>query len=510
MKHEMKSDPESAHQAPSAQGDGPTQRPVAIQMQQGGYPQLLVPTQIQSVVPIMLPIIYPNHSSVSNSLPISTSNSNIGQNALNYSHQIPSTSSGAGAERAEECKITPAAAAKLNDHLPSKRTIKTSKKSTINKDALPHAQKPDLLGPGTTPGSPQLGNPKRVRRILRARKHPALPTAASRSPGGSQQQINSQTKRSLETQKNDEDDAERIPNGETIHIKAGNISASSDKAAMGSTITSAAEEVLNRSTQLAYSWESLGLGKELGSPALNEYVRLCRSREGLSNENLPSVTAQQVLQIIQSFQLKTLLPPPGSDLHRIVKKNPFENRKELYGSEGESECDNESEIEAGSIRDSQPLPYLQGDFEAENHYGDGAPESSQLAATTTTNDRPKADKHKTSQRKPNLSPRPKKQRRDQVPHCNIPLKKMARLYELMCAQDADDGSTSRREAQYLTAEACVDKLRSFENMACELKLEETKVLQRGRKFGLTTGLLPDYSPYNQGSKAPNPNHIHKD
>jgi len=56
----------------------------------------------------------------------------------------------------------------------------------------------------------------------------------------------------------------------------------------------------------------------------------------------------------------------------------------------------------------------------------------------------------------------------------IPFQSLAKTYETMCTQDADDGSSNRRDSQYLTASACVEKLRGFENRISELKLQHKK------------------------------------
>lgn len=63
-------------------------------------------------------------------------------------------------------------------------------------------------------------------------------------------------------------------------------------------------------------------------------------------------------------------------------------------------------------------------------------------------------------------------------------KTFARLYETMCEQDVDDGSSNRREVQYLSASACLERLMLLENTACALRKREEQVLERAHELGL--------------------------
>lgn len=76
-----------------------------------------------------------------------------------------------------------------------------------------------------------------------------------------------------------------------------------------------AEAFLSTSSNLAYSWDALGLGHKLGSPALNRYM--ARFNEKSPQQQL---TAQQTLQIVNSLQLRTIMPPEFSALHRIIQR----------------------------------------------------------------------------------------------------------------------------------------------------------------------------------------------
>jgi hypothetical protein len=74
---------------------------------------------------------------------------------------------------------------------------------------------------------------------------------------------------------------------------------------------------------LVYSWDSLLLGKELGSVALNQHLT---QRHG----TLSQLTSLETLQIVQSTRLETIVPPEGSKLSKVPETTRQEN-KELYG-----------------------------------------------------------------------------------------------------------------------------------------------------------------------------------
>jgi hypothetical protein len=74
-----------------------------------------------------------------------------------------------------------------------------------------------------------------------------------------------------------------------------------------------AEAFLSTSSNLAYNWDALELGHTLGSAALNRFM-------ARFNEKSPQLTAQQTLQIVNSLQLRTIMPPEFSALHRIIQR----------------------------------------------------------------------------------------------------------------------------------------------------------------------------------------------
>lgn len=63
------------------------------------------------------------------------------------------------------------------------------------------------------------------------------------------------------------------------------------------------------------------------------------------------------------------------------------------------------------------------------------------------------------------------------------IRSMGRLYQEMCRQDADDGSTFRRHSNHWTASVLKDKLRAMENQIVQGNSREKEVLKRARKQG---------------------------
>jgi hypothetical protein len=63
------------------------------------------------------------------------------------------------------------------------------------------------------------------------------------------------------------------------------------------------------------------------------------------------------------------------------------------------------------------------------------------------------------------------------------IRSMGHLYQEMCRQDADDGSTFRRRSDHWTATVLKDKLRSMENQIVLGNSREKEVLKRARKKG---------------------------
>ena len=66
----------------------------------------------------------------------------------------------------------------------------------------------------------------------------------------------------------------------------------------------------------------------------------------------------------------------------------------------------------------------------------------------------------------------------------LPLYALSKLYETMCSQDIDDGTTTKQEIKYFTPQDCLEKLRNIENETSFLKIREQHVLSRGKKLGL--------------------------
>jgi hypothetical protein len=76
----------------------------------------------------------------------------------------------------------------------------------------------------------------------------------------------------------------------------------------------ARETFLSASANLLYSWESLMLGRELGSAALNEVLETLHPLH-----ESPRLTSLQTLQIVHSLQPTTIVPPDPSPLHKVIQ-----------------------------------------------------------------------------------------------------------------------------------------------------------------------------------------------
>ena len=129
------------------------------------------------------------------------------------------------------------------------------------------------------------------------------------------------------------------------------------------------------------------------------------ANEGIT---VPKLNARQVLQIISSMRVKTVLPPPQSKLHKVVHKARL----------------------------------IQEDYTALDH-------DISLKSTSPM----------------------------------VPYEKLEKVYETMCLQDIDDGSANRREVQYMNIDSLMEKFRSFENHACDLKMREEEVMAMAKQLG---------------------------
>jgi hypothetical protein len=67
-------------------------------------------------------------------------------------------------------------------------------------------------------------------------------------------------------------------------------------------------------SHLTYNWESLGLGRTIGTAALNK--RLCDGmRDEGGTDRVPQLSAIECLHAVQQLKLRTVLPPADSELH---------------------------------------------------------------------------------------------------------------------------------------------------------------------------------------------------
>jgi len=87
-----------------------------------------------------------------------------------------------------------------------------------------------------------------------------------------------------------------------------------------------AEQLKHQSEYIQCDWSSLKLGQELGSAAWNSSLRE-RLYQNPALKSVPQFTAMDCLQRIQALELQTIIPPPDSELHQVVKSARFMETK---------------------------------------------------------------------------------------------------------------------------------------------------------------------------------------
>ena len=199
--------------------------------------------------------------------------------------------------------------------------------------------------------------------------------------------------------------------------------------------------MLNHAPYLAYPWDDLYLGTHLGSAALNEYLRQQLRentvRSGYSRGgSVPQFTAQQCLSMVQSLRVSTVVPPPKSELHSVVQPN--QQHSNTNKGDGED-------------------------------YMEVAVDMEEVEEQTEDDDMASEEKKSTTQ----FFFGPK-----------IPLASMSQLYKTMCEQDVTDGREARRQAQFMTADACVLRLKGMKEKIEQLKAREESILRTSKSLGL--------------------------
>jgi hypothetical protein len=242
------------------------------------------------------------------------------------------------------------------------------------------------------------------------------------------------------------------------------------------------QDLVQASEYICHSWDSLRLGTVLGSAAYNEFLRrqLFVSVPDLysSDQEVPQLTAEQLLQVVQSLRPATVLPPPESRLywHHHQQKQGGEEEEQRstpvlfddtivaarrHGQAGhvgnDEEDDNDWEVQA-----------INDDFATAYHTAAPRSKGGATGAHEPTHDRTHQD--------------------DDVPEMESLVTDLTQLYEALCWQDADDWSSYRRHANLnLSASACINELQSLERDAQALKQKEAQVLETGRELGLYVG-----------------------
>jgi hypothetical protein len=194
-------------------------------------------------------------------------------------------------------------------------------------------------------------------------------------------------------------------------------------------------DYLNNAVRLEYDWKELKLGEEVGTAALNRYLKSQHS----DPRRAPELTAQQTLQIAMSLRPRTILPPKGSILHRVMQKV----RKLAMIRE----C-----VATRNVK-------LTGPFRINTQ----APELDILDT-------------------PGL--RLQQESEDAAAFLRAIFRSLSHTYQFLCEQDSDDDELFRREADYLRDAALLEQLRLLENEVCDSKAREDTILRRATELGL--------------------------
>jgi len=216
---------------------------------------------------------------------------------------------------------------------------------------------------------------------------------------------------------------------------------------------------MRNSQYLAYPWDSLGLGESVGSVALNEYIDRAAGNTG-AQAGRSNLSPHQTLQIMESLRPKTVLPPPGTELYDIIKLH--------YTT---------TTTTAWEHIDTNPKP-PPSPTKHEPAHNPTSP------TPTTTTDRQNNNNNNNNAPPPSAtnvpSPPP-------PPPLRLPLDSLQKLCESLQAQDEDDGTTERRRTQHLTADACVERMKSIENTVFEYRLRHERLMREGEELGLLLG-----------------------
>mmetsp|Transcript_15489 Transcript_15489/g.34578 ORF Transcript_15489/g.34578 Transcript_15489/m.34578 type:complete len:400 (-) Transcript_15489:60-1259(-) len=259
----------------------------------------------------------------------------------------------------------------------------------------------------------------------------------------------------------------------------------------------AAATILNSTDTLAYSWDGLKLGSEVGIAALaadssRVSHRLKDSANAASSippEPPEPLSTTQTLHMIRRLRPKTCLPPPGSGLFGVVRRTKFENER-WYGGDHERFAD---EVDKRIMKKALSTYGKQSEAMASEHCcvegGETVQEKGEKDVVETLNEAKESSTDKASctreqqQHESAGETSIEKEKEGKAlasKSCApvVPFTALARVYETLCSQDADDGTAFRNGCNYLTSSAMVDQLRSVENeLLSELEMRERDVMR---------------------------------
>ena len=271
----------------------------------------------------------------------------------------------------------------------------------------------------------------------------------------------------------------------TVELFSSEVALASGATHFTSASQAATATLVNSTDNLAYSWDDLKLGTELGMGALDaDRLRMSRGLKIIAKYASAAppepLSADHTLQMIHRLRPKACLPRAGSCLFGVVRQTKLENER-WYGGDPERFADEvdrrisekvkeKSKTEIGGVSNKKQHGYIdraQSTNEPQ-HKGEGVTS---------------AEKGKENIAVP-LS---------EVLGPIVPLSSIARVYETLCSQDADDGSAYFNGCNYLSASAMVEELRTFENgLFAELEMRE-RDLMRGSS-SLVDETMKDVAP----------------
>ena len=250
-------------------------------------------------------------------------------------------------------------------------------------------------------------------------------------------------------------------------------------------------DLVRNSQNVCHSWENLHLGTVLGTPAYNEYLRKQlfsnndRDNEshgggvscGICDHNersVPQFTSEEVLHVIRNLRPPQTVPPP------CPISSLGSNGEMRMGSRGWARRDNNADGGGDNMKTSAAA-FRTYSMSSSDDDDDGGDENDMEVRAINGGGR-----HNLSLVVDDDSGSSDNNDEECLRHVTSSLGyDVAKLYETMCRQDADDWSCYRRYANNnLTSKGVIDKLRSLERNALFVDHEEERIMNIAQEIGL--------------------------